>query len=134
MTTPISGRRAAFSSVFGDSRGRLAGHPAPPPAVPTPITRARALTAWANAAELVTTHPDFWNLLVRKAVDMELSIEHLASGSQPDETGHFIDRDIPVLASLYDASTQTIVGAIELTGTRAFLLHYDQPLPRRVRR
>lgn len=131
---PASTERAGFGAVFGERRGHLASHTPPAPTQPTAVTRARALVAWANAAEMITTHPDFWDLLVRKAVEMALSIEHLASGDQPDQSGHFIDRDIPVLASLYDADTQIIVGAIELTGTKVFLLQYDRPLPRRIRR
>lgn len=125
-----------FCAVFGERRGHPAGHTPVITAGPTPITRARALVAWANAAEMITTHPDFWDLLLPKAIEMGLSIEFLAFGPQQDEDErpHYVNRDIPVLASLYDGDTQTVVGVIELTGSRAFLLHYDQPLPRPVKR
>lgn len=124
---------AGFCSVFGHRRGHPPGY-TPPPGGPSAITRARSLVAWANAAEMITTHPDFWDLLLPKAIEMGLSIEFLTFGppQHQDQTAHYINRDTPVLASIYDGDTQTIVGAIELTGSKAFLLHYDQPLPRRV--
>ena len=135
VAKPTSGDHCGFRAVFGERRGHQPGRMPPAPTRPAAITRARALVAWANAAEMITTHPDFWDLLVPKAVEIGLSIEFLAFGPQQseDERPHYVNHDIPVLASLYDTDMQTVVGAIELTGSKAFLLHYDQPFPRRIR-
>lgn len=132
-TVKTPGTGSGFVAVFGGNRGRPLDSNSTPADWSTATTRARGLVAWANSAGMITTNPDFWDPLLRKAIEMGLSIEFLAFTPRDSASIDYADRELPVLASLHDGNTQTIVGAVELTGSRAALLRYDQPVPRRVR-